>query len=252
MDYFNIKGKVIIITGGSRGLGRAMSLGFGEAGAKVVVVSRSKQLIEETADEIIKKGGEAIAIPADVKSVTDIEKVAKDTIDKFGRVDVLVNNAGVGAAIRALDMPMEEWHNVIDTNLTAILISAKAVVPKMIEQRYGKIINISSVMGIMASPTSVHYCTSKAGIIHMTRALAMEWARYNINVNCIAPGYFEVGLGDVAYSDKKQAQFLNNKIAFRRLGRPEELIGTAIFLASDASSYITGETIVVDGGYSLW
>lgn len=252
MDYFNLAGKVAIVTGGSKGLGRTMALGLGAAGAKVVVVSRTKQLIEETADEIIKQGGEAIAVPADVKDAQSITNVIDETIGKFDRVDILVNNAGIAPLKSAIEISDEEWNDVLDTNLKSMFFAVRAIGPILIEQKGGKIINIGSVLGKVASNSALHYCVSKAGIIQMTRALAFEWAPFNINVNCIAPGYFETEMTHDMQENEKQMKYLNLKIPFKRLGRPEEIAGTAIFLASDASSYITGETIFVDGGYSIW
>lgn len=252
MDCFKLVDKVAIVTGGSKGLGRAMALGLGEAGAKVVVTSRTKQLIEETAEEIIKKGGDSLAVPADVKNAQSIKRVIDETKDKYGRVDILVNNAGIAPMNRTIKISEEEWNDVLDTNLKSIFMTVKAVAPIMIENKMGKIINIGSVLGKMASNSALHYCISKAGIIQMTRALALEWAPFNINVNCIAPGFFETEMTQALHKDKKQQRFLNFKIPFKRLGRAEEIVGTAIFLASNASSYITGETIFVDGGYSIW
>lgn len=252
MDYFNLDGKVAIVTGGSRGLGRTMALALGSAGAKVVVVSRTKQLIEETAGEIIKQGGEAIAVPANVKDAQSITQAVNKTIDKFGQADILVNNAGIAPLNKTIAISDEEWNDVLDTNLKSMFFAVRAIGPHMIARKGGKIINIGSVLGKVASNSSLHYCVSKAGIIQMTRALAFEWAPYSINVNCIAPGYFATEMIQDNQEDEKFMKYLNLKIPFKRLGRPEEIAGTAIFLASEASSYITGETIFVDGGYSIW
>ncbi|MBN1636513.1 MAG: SDR family oxidoreductase [Deltaproteobacteria bacterium] len=244
--------KIAIVTGGSKGLGRAMAVGLADAGATVVVISRTKSLIEDTANEIIDRGHCALAIPADVKKPEDIENAVKIILEKFGRVDVLINNAGIAPMNRTTDISIKEWDDVLDTNVKSYFLSAKAVGPHMIRQGEGKIINISSALGKMASNMAVHYCTSKAGVIQMTRALALEWARFNINVNCIAPGFFNTDMTAMQQQDEAHSRFLQAKIPFKRLGQPEEIVGTAIFLASSASRYITGETIVVDGGYSIW
>jgi len=250
LDLFSLRSKVAIVTGGSKGLGRAMAIGLGDAGAQVVVVSRSKNLIEEASNEIIKKGGKAIPVPADVTKVEDIEQMAKTVADKFGKIDILINNAGIAPMNKALNISIEEWDSVIETNLKSVFLMARIVGERMIQQKKGKIINISSVLGKMASNTALHYCASKAGIIQMTKALALEWAGFGINVNCIAPGFFETEM--IKEHDETQRKFLMFKIPFKRTGKPEEIVGTVIFLASEASDYITGETIFVDGGYSIW
>ncbi len=252
MDLFSVSGKVVVITGGSMGLGRAMAVGFGESGARVVVASRSKGLIEETAQEIIKNGGSATAIQVDVKNSGDIEKMLTAAVDLYGGVDILINNAGIAPMTRSIDMTEEEWDNVIDTNLKSVFLASKLAGRMMIRQRRGRIINIASVLGKMASSVAVHYCSSKAGVIQLTRAQALEWARFNINVNCIAPGFFDTDMTKAQQSDEKHRAFLYSKIPCQRLGKPEEILGTALFLASEASSYITGATIFVDGGYSVW
>jgi len=252
LDRFKLTDKVAIVTGGSKGIGRAIAIGLGEVGAKVVVASRTKSLIEETADEIIKKGSDAIAIPVDVRKIEDIEMMADTAVNKFGRIDILVNNAGVGPMKKTIDLTLEEWNEVMDINLKAIFWACKTVGKKMIQQKRGKIINLSSVLGIMASNVSLHYCTSKAGIIQLTRALALEWARFNINVNAIAPGFVDTELTKAQQEDESHSRWFMFKIPFKRLGKPEEIVPLAVLLASAASDYITGETIVIDGGYSIW
>jgi len=253
IDRFKLDEKVAIVTGGSKGLGRAIAIGMGEAGAKVVVVSRTKKLIEETANEIITRGGEAIAIPVDVKNEDDIKNAVDETVGIFGRLDILVNNAGIAPMNSTLMVPTDEWNNVIATDLTSNFLFAKmAVKSAMKEQRKGKIINIGSVLGFMASNVAPHYCAAKAGLAHLTKALALEWAHYKINVNCIAPGFFKTDMTKEQQEDESHQKFLNFKIPFKRLGEPEEIVPTAIFLASEAASYITGSTIIIDGGYTIW
>jgi 2-deoxy-D-gluconate 3-dehydrogenase len=253
IDRFKLDEKVAIVTGGSKGLGRAIAIGMGEAGAKVVVVSRTKNLIEETANEIISYGGEAIAIPVDVKNEDDIKKAVNETIDTFGQLDILVNNAGIAPMNPTLKVAADEWNNVIETDLTSNFLFAKmAVRSAMKEQRKGKIINIGSVLGFMASNVAPHYCAAKAGLAHLTKALALEWAHYNINVNCIAPGFFKTDMTKEQQENEAHKKFLKFKIPFKRLGEPDEVVPTAIFLASEAASYITGSTIIVDGGYTIW
>ncbi|MGO9138104.1 MAG: SDR family NAD(P)-dependent oxidoreductase [Syntrophales bacterium] len=252
LDQFNLTDKVAIVTGGSKGLGRAMAIGLAGAGAKTVVVSRSKNLIEETAQEIVKAGGEAIAIPVNVRSDIDIERMAQAVGKKFGRIDILVNNAGIAPTNDAVDIPLEEWNNVMDTNLKSIFLTAKIIGKKMLNQKQGKVINIGSVLGKGALLQCVHYSASKAAIMQMTRSLALEWAPFNINVNCIAPGFFSTEMTKAQFENEIERKFLLRKIPFKRFGKPEDIIGLAIFLSSPASDYITGETVFIDGGYSIW
>jgi len=251
LDQFRLSGRIAVVTGGSKGLGRAMALGLAEAGATVAVVSRTKGLIEETAAEIIRNGGEAIAIPADVKSEEDIERMTALVAGKYGRIDILVNNAGIGGSRKVVAMTVDEWSAMMDTNVRSIFLTARAVGKVMIRQRSGKVINISSVLGKGALPRSMHYGASKAAIIHMTKTLALEWAPFNIHVNCIAPGWFLTEMTKDQQEGESE-KFLIQRIPFGRFGKPEEMVGAAVFLASEASNYITGDTVFIDGGYSLW
>ncbi|MRR15532.1 MAG: 3-oxoacyl-ACP reductase FabG [Deltaproteobacteria bacterium] len=252
MEKFRVDGKVIIVTGGSKGLGRAMALGLAQAGAKIVVASRSLDLIELTADEIIKKGGEAIAMPVDVRNPESIARLVKLAKDYYGRVDVLINNAGIAPMKKAVDTTLEDWEQVMSTNLKSAFLLSRGVGKIMLKQKKGKIINVGSILGTMAASIALPYCVSKAGIAHMTRALALEWGSHGINVNCIAPGFFETDMTDFQRMNKSHQKFLNFKIPFKRLGKPEEIVGAAIFLASEASDYMTGATLVIDGGYTIW
>ena len=255
MDYleqFKVVDKVAVVTGGSKGLGRAMALGLGEAGAKVVVASRTVPLIEETAGEIIQKGGEAIAVPVDVNDPQSIDRMVAQVMDHYGRVDILINNAGIAPMKRTVDTDIEDWNDVMNTNLKSAFLTSKAVAKGMLKQRKGKIINIGSVLGHMASTTAMPYCVSKAGIAHMTRVLALEWAHFGINVNCIAPGFFETEMTVQTREDESHMKFLKFKIPFKRLGKPEEIVGAALFLASAASDYATGVVLYIDGGYTIW
>ena len=251
LNQFGLCGRVAIVTGGSKGLGRAMALGLAEAGAKLAVVSRTQSLIEETADEIIKKGGEALAVPTDVRSEEDVERMVALVAEKYGRIDILINNAGIGGSRKVVTMTADEWSNMMDTNVKSIFLAVRAVGKVMIRQRSGKVINVSSVLGKGALPRSMHYGASKAAIIHMTKTLALEWAPFNIHVNGIAPGWFLTEMTK-DQQEGENREFLVRRIPFGRFGNPEEMVGLAVFLASDASNYITGDTVFIDGGYSLW
>jgi NAD(P)-dependent dehydrogenase (short-subunit alcohol dehydrogenase family) len=250
MEKFSLSGKVAIVTGGSKGLGRSMAIGLAQAGARVAVASRTKNLIEETAAEIIRSGGDAIAIPTDVTSEEDIEKMAAVAFEKFGKIDILVNNAGMGGSKISVTLTTDEWDCMMNTNARSIFLASRAVGKIMIRQEYGKVINISSVLGKGALPNSLHYGASKAAIISMTKTLALEWARFNINVNGIAPGWFLTEMTREQQVGENQ-EFLLKKIPFRRFGAPDEIVGLTVFLASQASDYMTGQTIFIDGGYSV-
>jgi NAD(P)-dependent dehydrogenase (short-subunit alcohol dehydrogenase family) len=252
LENFKVVDEVAIVTGGSKGLGRAMALGLAQAGAKVVVSSRTIPLIEETADEIIEKGGKALAVPVDVKNPQSIEQMVAQVMDRYGRVDILINNAGIAPMKKTMETDIEDWNDVLNTNLKSAFLISKIIAKGMIKQRRGKIINIGSVLGNMASNVAMPYCVSKAGIAQMTRALALEWAPFGINVNCIAPGFFETEMTAEQREDESHMKFLKYKIPFKRLGKPDEIVGAALFLASRASDYMTGAVLYIDGGYSIW
>ena len=176
----------------------------------------------------------------------------KKVVDEFGRVDILVNNAGIAPLNKTLDVTVEEWDRVIDVDMKSVFLMSKAVAKVMIKQKKGKIINMGSIYGMMATNVSIHYCAAKAGIAQMTKALALDWARFNINVNCIVPGQIATELTRRQQDDEAHRKFLDFKIPFKRFGQPEELVGPALLLASQASDYMTGAIVVVDGGYSIW
>ncbi|MGD0280704.1 MAG: 3-oxoacyl-ACP reductase family protein [Smithella sp.] len=252
LENFKVVDEVAIVTGGSKGLGRAMAFGLAECGAKVVVASRTVSLIQQTANEIIKKGGQAIAVPVDVKNPQSIEQMAAQVMNRYGRVDILINNAGIAPMKKTMETDIEDWNDVLNTNLKSAFLTSKIIARGMIKQRKGKIINIGSVLGNMASNVAMPYCVSKAGIAQMARALALEWAPFGINVNCIAPGFFETEMTAEQREDESHMKFLKYKIPFKRLGRPDEIVGAALFLASRASDYMTGAVLYIDGGYSIW
>ena len=252
LEKFNMAGKVAIVTGASKGLGQAMACGLAECGARVVAASRSLDLIEATADGINQKGGEAIAIPVDVKDSESIEQLVSRAKNHFGRVDILINNAGIAPVKKTMHTTLADWEDVLNTNLQSVFLLSKSAGKIMMEQRGGKIINIGSILGKMAAGMAMPYCVSKAGLDHMTRVLALEWAAFGINVNCIAPGFFETDMTELQQTDENHRKFLNHKIPFKRLGKPDEIVCAAIFLASRASDYMTGATMIIDGGYTIW
>ncbi len=247
-DAFRLDGKVAIVTGASRGLGKAMALALAEAGADLVLVSRSRPDLEGTAKEIEAIGRRTLVIPVDVSVFPDAEAVAQETVATFNQIDILVNNAGVAVVKPLVELAPEEWAAVLATNLTGVYNLCHAVGPHLIRQQAGKVINIASVLGVSALPGYSAYAASKGGIIALTRVLAVEWARANIQVNCIAPGWFVTPMNERAFADEKIRERLLRGIPARRPGRPEELGPLVVYLASSASDYMTGEVIFLDGG----
>jgi NAD(P)-dependent dehydrogenase (short-subunit alcohol dehydrogenase family) len=250
MEKFSLTRKVAIVTGASKGLGRSMAIGLAQAGASVAVVSRTKNLIEETAAEIIRNGGDALAIPTDVTSEDDIERMTALVYEKFGKIDILVNNAGIGGSKISVDLTSDEWDQMMNTNAKSIFMASRAVGKIMIRQKSGKLINITSILGDRPLPSNLHYGASKAAIINMTKSLALEWARFHINVNGIAPGWFLTEMTKDQQEGENQ-KFLLRRIPFGRFGTPDEIAGLTIFLASPAADYMTGQTVFIDGGYSV-
>ena len=250
-SFFNamsLEGKVAIVTGSGRGLGRAMAVALARAGADLAVTARTREEIEETAREIGQLGRNAIALQADVTDPGQVEGMVRETLEHFGKIDILVNNAGVALVRDLQKMTLEEWRRTIDTNLTSLFLCCKAVAPHMMTRRQGKIINITSIDGAAGKATLVAYCASKGGVIQFTRALAVEWAKYNIQVNAIGPGAFYTKPMAVVLDDARLGPIRRKKIPMGREGRPEELGPLVVYLASSASDFMTGETIFIDGG----
>jgi 2-deoxy-D-gluconate 3-dehydrogenase len=252
LDKFKLDGKVAIVTGGGRGLGKAIAISLAEAGADVTVCARTVSQIEEVAEKIKELGRRALPIKTDVRDSEQVQRMVDQTYEKLGGIHILVNNAGTGYYGWLLDTSENAWRRVMDTNLKSVFLCTKSAGKYMVEQKYGKVINIASAAGIAGSPRQAPYHASKAGIILFTKALALEWNRYNINVNAIAPGYFHTEMTAPLRMDKKFYEAFLKRIPLRRFGEPEEIGPLAVYLASDASSYITGETIVIDGGVTAY
>jgi NAD(P)-dependent dehydrogenase (short-subunit alcohol dehydrogenase family) len=251
LRMFDLKGKAAIVTGGGQGIGRELALGLAEAGANVVVVQRRLEIAEETAQEIQKLGVKTIALKVDVSVEEDVEEMVKATVNTFGRLDIMVNNAGIAQWVAAEDMRLEDWNKMISINLTGVFLGCKHAGRVMIPRKQGSIINLTSMSGqIVNSPQKQsHYNSAKGGANLLTKCLAFEWAEHNVRVNAIAPGYVATPLLKLADPDI-YAQW-TEKTAQKRIPEPYELKGIVVFLASDASSYVTGHILVADGGYTL-
>ena len=248
LDRFKLNDQVCLVTGASRGLGRAIALALAEAGAEVVVTARSQAALEETAAAIRQQGRRALAIPCDVRDPRAVAAVVDRTMAEFGRIDVLVNNAGGGEFKPLLETSEEEWLNWIDLDLHSVFRMCQAVGPRMIERRQGKIINMASMYGLNGERTAAAYCASKGAVIQFTRALALEWAEHNIRVNALAPGFIYTALTSFIFDNPDLGSAFISRIPLKRVGQPEELGPLVVYLASDASAFMTGSVIVIDGG----
>jgi NAD(P)-dependent dehydrogenase (short-subunit alcohol dehydrogenase family) len=252
-QLFDLSGRVAIITGGSVGLGRQMAAGLGEMGANLVLCARKKERCQQAADELASAGIKSLALACDVKDAKAIQEVVAAALEHFGRIDILINNAGASWGAPVEEMTLEQWNKVIETNLTGTFLFSQAVGQAMIRQGRGKIINIASVAGMGgASPElqAIGYHASKGGVIAFTRDLACKWASHNIQVNAIAPGWFPTHMSSWVVEHHRES--LLSKIPLHRFGGDDDLKGAAIFLASDASAYVTGHVLVVDGGQTAW
>jgi NAD(P)-dependent dehydrogenase (short-subunit alcohol dehydrogenase family) len=248
LDQFRLDGKVALVTGSGRGLGRAMALALAEAGADLVVTARTKKEIEETAARIRALGSRAISMVCDVTKRSSVSRVVERAVSKLGRLDILVNNAGMAIVKPFLKFDLKEWHATMDANLTSMFVFCQAVGPIMMKQGGGKIINLTSVLGVKGRAGMVPYAATKGGVIALTRNLAVEWAPHHIRVNAIGPGAFYTRPMKVVLDDPKLGPIRRKKIPLKRHGEPDELGPLVVYLASDASDYMTGEVIYMDGG----
>ena len=239
-----------VVTGASRGLGRAIALALANAGAGVAVAARSKADLEETARLIDGAGGRAAVIPTDVASYPAVEALMKAAVDQLGALDIVVNNSGIANPKPLAETSPEEWRAVLDVNLSGVFHGCRAAAPYLIAQRRGKVINLASVLGQVGLPNYTVYGATKGGVIAMTRTLGVEWARHNVQVNAIAPGWFVTEMNQAAFADPRINERLTRDIPARRTGRTEEIGPLAVFLASSGSDFMTGQTIFLDGGHS--
>ena len=245
-----LAGRVALVTGASRGIGRAVALALGAAGAAVACCARSDQ-VEATVAAVSGHGGRARGFWLDVTRRNEIDAVVADIGAALGPIDILVNNAGITLDKRSVEVTDEEWDDVLATNLTSTFVLARAVAPGMMEQRRGKIINIGSMYGKIGVPRYAAYCASKAAVEALTRSLAVEWARHGIQVNCLAPGYVNTDIPRAAMADEKLRTLFLSRVPARRVGEPEEVATLAVYLASAASDFMTGQTVYLDGGQTI-
>ena len=252
MKLFDLHGKVAVITGGNGGIGLGMARGMAEAGATIVVAGRDSRKSTQAVEQLRTLGGRAEAIAVDVLDEASCRQLIARTVELLGGLDILVNNAGINIRKQPQDYTVTEWHKVMDSNLTSAFICSHAAYPEMKRRGGGKMINIGSMMSIFAASFTTAYAASKGGIVQMTKAMACAWARDNIQVNAVLPGWIDTDLTRRARAEVPQ---LNDRILSRtpanRWGEPADLAGTAVFLASAASSFVTGAALAVDGGYSI-
>jgi 2-deoxy-D-gluconate 3-dehydrogenase len=249
VDEFRLEGKVALVTGASRGIGRAIALGLGRAGATLALASRTVEALESCAAEAEQFGTRALALPTDVADLAQIQDMVTRTVDAFGRLDVLVNVAGINRRGPAVDLTEADWDAVIDTNLKAVFFACQAAGRVMLAQRSGSIITIGSLTSTIGIRRIAPYAASKHGILGLTKVLATEWAPHGVRVNVLSPGYIETDLTAPLKADPSFDAWVRSRIPMGYWGQPSDLVGAAIFLASDASRYVTGQMLNVDGGW---
>jgi NAD(P)-dependent dehydrogenase (short-subunit alcohol dehydrogenase family) len=247
---FDLTGRVAIVTGASRGLGQYFARALARAGADLVLTSRRRDALREFTREIEGLGRRALALELDVREQASIEAMARAALAGFGKVDILVNNAGCNVRKPALEVSWDDWNLVLDTNLRGSFFVAQAVARHMVERRYGRIVNIGSVTAVAGYAGLGPYGASRGGIRQLTMSLADDWGPYGVTVNCLAPGWFKTAQNAVMYEDAEWVAMLTERIPVRRPGEPHDLDGALVFLASEASAYVTGQTLLVDGGIS--
>ena len=249
-NLFDLTGKVAIVTGTSRGLGQYMARALARAGADLVITSRDKNRLKAFQKEIEAMGRRALPLEIDVSDYGSIERMVEEAYDAYDRIDILVNNAGCNVRKPAVEITWDDWNLVLDTNLRGTFFVARAVAKKMIPMKYGRIINIGSVTCVAGYAGLAPYCASRGGVKQLTMSLADDWGQYGITVNCLAPGWFKTEQNKVLYENREWVEYICDRIPLNRPGRPDDLDGAVVFLASDASEYITGQTLLVDGGIS--
>lgn len=248
--YFNLTGKVAIVTGASRGLGQYFGRALAKSGADLVITSRRKDDCADFVKEIESLGRKAIPVELDVRNYDSIVQFAEEAEAAYGKIDILVNNAGCNVRKPAVDISWDEYNLVLETNLRGTFFVAQQIAKKMIPREYGRIVNIGSVTSVFGYAGIAPYCASRGGVKQLTMALADEWGRFGITVNCLAPGWFRTEQNKVLYDNQEWLEYLKDRIPVKRPGQPNDLDGAVVFLASEESRYVSGQTLLVDGGIS--
>jgi NAD(P)-dependent dehydrogenase (short-subunit alcohol dehydrogenase family) len=251
-DLFGLDGKVAIVTGASRGIGKEVAIAIAKAGADVALIARNEEELNEVAKEIEQLGRKALSVPMDLLKIDEMADHIGKIYNYFGRIDILVNNAGINIPKPALEVTEEDWDRVLEINLKSVFFFCKTVANYMIPSNKGKIINMSSQMAFVGYYKRAAYSSSKGGLLQLTRSLAIEWSKYNINVNSIAPTFIETPMTKPMFEDKEFLEDVLNRIPLGRLGKVEDLFGAIIYLSSSASDMVTGHTVMVDGGWTVW
>jgi NAD(P)-dependent dehydrogenase (short-subunit alcohol dehydrogenase family) len=250
MSAFDLTGKTAVVTGASRGLGQVFGRALARAGADLIVTSRRVEALTEFCREIESIGRRATPLALDVRDRASLEAFGPSALAAAERVDILVNNAGCNIRKPAVEVTWDDWNTILDTNLRGTFFVAQAIGRRMIEQRYGRIINIGSVTSVFGYAGMAPYCASRGGVKQLTMSLADDWGPYGVTVNCLAPGWFKTAQNQVMYENQEWVDYLVDRIPLKRPGQPTDLEGAVVFLASDASEYVTGQTLLVDGGIS--
>jgi NAD(P)-dependent dehydrogenase (short-subunit alcohol dehydrogenase family) len=248
-NIFSLESKTAVVIGGTSGIGRVLSLGLADAGADVIASARRQEHVDEIAAEIERRGCQTLRLCSDVCTRASLEQLLEASLRRFGKIDILINCAGKIKRMPTLTMPEEEWADIVDTNLTGTLRACQVFGRHMLKRGYGRIINIASLNSFVALNEVAAYAASKAGVVSLTRSLAVEWSEKGVTVNAIAPGVFHTALNADLLDNTPRGQELLARTPMGRFGRTEELVGAAVYLASDAASFVTGQTLVVDGGF---
>lgn len=249
-NLFDLSGKVAIVTGASRGLGQYMGRALARAGADLAITSRTLESLNEFKAEVESLGRKALAVALDIRDYDSIQRGVEKVHAEYGKIDILVNNAGCNIRKPSVDVTWEEWNLILDTNLRGTFFMAQAVARRMIPRKYGRIINIGSVTCVAGYAGLAPYCASRGGVKQLTMSLADDWGIHGVTVNCLAPGWFRTEQNKVLYENQEWVDYLCDRIPLKRPGQPTDLDGAVVFLASDASEYVTGQTLLVDGGIS--